>query len=142
MIEISGAELLEARRIVGRMLDASVTPRLSLSLRRVARAMEATTRDVIDEERKILRDCGALEDENGFVARDDDPDRLAFKDTDGEAEAVRRQRALYREMVTVDARPLSAAMLEAGGVRLTGREAIVLGDLLEDDLPLTQEHER
>lgn len=138
-VEITVGELLQATPVLARLLDRSTTPRLALALRRVVRAVATASEDITEEERRILRDCGAVEGVHGFVAHDTDPHRLAFVTAGDEDEAVRRQRELYRTTLTLDVAPISAKALEQAGAHLSGRDALILGALLEDDLPQTEE---
>lgn len=143
-IELENAvEIFDVHEVIGLLLDRVKAPRLALHIRRVARAVQDAMQDVIEQEKTILRECRALEDEMGFVQVEDERgnklDELVFMgDTDEEVAAnrkeyVRRRKELYTSPLMVSCVPLSARHIEEAGIELSGREALALGNLLRDD---------
>lgn len=143
-VELENAvQIFDVQEVVGRLLDRVKAPRLALKIRRIARAVSEAAQDVIEQEKTILRECRALEDEMGFVQQEDEQgnklDDLVFEgETDEEKENnrkayVQRRRELYTSPLTVSCVPLSARHIEEAGIELSGREALALGNLLRDD---------
>lgn len=143
-VEIAQAvQIFDVQHVVNLLLDRAKSPRLALKIRRLARAVQDAAQDVIEQERAILRECRALEDEQGFVMEEDEEgnklDELVFQgDTDEEKadnrkEYTRRRRELYESPLAVNCVPLSARHIEEAGIELSGREALALGNLLHDD---------
>lgn len=146
MATFSQAQELFAAADALRSLLEHKSTRLSLATRRVARAVDLAIKDVTEEEKKILRECGAVENgQGGFV-----PETKTIENADGEEEQVptgevlfkedgdkeeaqRRRGDLYATPIEVETRPLKASLLVSEGAELSGQHALALGDLLVDD---------
>lgn len=136
MVSMKAAELFAAAPALGELMQKAVTPKLSLHLRRMARAVDQATKDLAEVEKAILREAGAEEDEaGGFrTVGEGDAARYVFADDAAAEAAGEKRRAMYEEEVEVDVRPLKASLLDAADLPISGHQAYALGPLLEDDL--------
>jgi hypothetical protein len=138
-IKVKVAHISPSMEALREMGTQRISMSLALQMSKMVRVLEDAMIDVGEKQSAILREYGALEDNQGFIPRKDAqnqeiPHTFIIDDPVKLRMAGMRLRELDEATVTVMTVPLSARRLEAEGIRIAGNQAYALDQLLEDDL--------